>query len=91
MTTDNTPPPVKKTLTLKLNANAPILEQLQKKLDQIKETYLAPVPQKKPVTLKKKKATPPPVKEVPLTKAEKKQKKKEEDKLAREVAFINNA
>jgi len=49
MTTDNTPTPPKKTLTLKLNANAPIPEKLQEKLKQIKETYLAPVPQKKPV------------------------------------------
>ena len=76
MTTDNTTPPPKKTLTLKLNANAPIPEQLQKKLKQIKETYLAPVPQKKSVPPKKKKVTPPPVKEVPLTKAEKKAEEK---------------
>ena len=86
MTTDNTTPPPRKTLTLKLNANAPIPEQLQEKLKQIKETYLAPPLPKKPVPPKKKKVTPPPVKEVPLTKAEKKQKKKEEDRLAREAA-----
>ena len=85
MTTDNTPPSPKKTLTLKLNANAPIPEQLHEKLKQIKETYLAPVIQKKPTPPKKKKVTPPPVKEVPLTKAEKKQKKKEEERLAREA------
>ena len=76
MTTDNTPSLPKKMLTLKLNTNAPISEKLQEKLKQIKETYLEPVPQKKPVPPKKKKVTPPPVKEVPLTKAEKSKRKK---------------